>query len=193
MSVFHYFSICDAIVLLMQPLVEIVIHDIADDKIIYVNGKLSGRKIGDPSLINKDELDGIDKRIYQKINFDGRLVKSISLVLEYKWLLCINCDVSIFSKMQDLSHVILHSPVNSKPASLFANDWQDKLHFSIYSYLQNHGLSFDSLTQRNKKAVTKHLYDLGAFNEKKAANYVAKILSLGRATIFLYLKEWRGK
>ena len=32
----------------------------------------------------------------------------------------------------------------------------------------------------------------GAFKGKSAANYVAKVLSIGRATVFNYLKELRG-
>ena len=32
-----------------------------------------------------------------------------------------------------------------------------------------------------------------AFKEKNAADYVAKVLGLGRATVFKYLKEWRNQ
>ena len=185
----NYIPICDAIVRLMDPLVEIVIHDIAQDIIIYINGKLSNRKIGDPSLLDPEGLGSIDQIVYPKVNFDGRLVKSISVILEDKYLLCINCDISIFNKMQELSGVFLQ--MSNQPQSLFTNDWQEKLHVSIHSFLQNHNLSFDHLSQNDKKALAKHLFDLGAFHEKNAANYVAKVLRLGRATVFKYLKELR--
>jgi predicted transcriptional regulator YheO len=91
--------------------------------------------------------------------------------------------------MQDLSSTLLQ--MTGQPQSLFTNDWQEKLHVSIHSYLRNHNLSFDHLSQNEKKALAKHLFDLGAFHEKNAADYVAKILGLGRATVFKYLKEWR--
>lgn len=103
----NYIPICDAIVRLLDPLVEIVIHNIQKNNIVYINGKLSGRKMGDLSLL--------------------------------------------------------------------------------------YNLSFDHLTQEHKKALTKHLFELGAFHEKNSADYVAKVLKLGRATIFKYLKEWRKK
>jgi D-arginine utilization repressor len=187
----NYILICDAIVRLMNPLVEIVIHDISKNSIAYINGRLSKRKAGDASLLDAQELKHLDQIVYPKINFDGRLVKSVSVRLGDKYLLCINCDVSIFNKMQELSNALLQ--MGNQPQSIFINDWQEKLHVSIHGFLQNHKLSFDQLSQNDKKTLTKHLFELGAFHEKKAADYVAKVLGLGRATIFKYLKEWRNK
>jgi predicted transcriptional regulator YheO len=185
----NYIPICDAIVRLMNPLIEVVIHDINQNRIVYIHGKLSKRKVGDASLLDVDELKKIDQIVYPKVNFDGRLVKSVSLILEGKYLLCINCDISIFNKMQELSTALLQ--MGHQPQSLFTNDWQEKLHVSIHSFLQNHNLSFDHLSQNDKKNLAKHLFDLGAFHEKNSADYVAKVLGLGRATVFKYLKEWR--
>ena len=191
MSFFNYIPICDAIVRLMDPLIEVVIHDINQNSIVYIHGKLSKRKVGDASLLDPEGLGNIEQIVYPKLNFDGRLVKSVSVILEGKYLLCINCDVSIFNKMQELSSTLLQ--MSNQPHSLFVNDWQEKLHVSIHAYLQNHNLSFDQLSQNDKKALTKHLFKLGAFNEKNAADYVAKVLQLGRATVFKYLKEWRNQ
>lgn len=186
-------QVCDALVRLLHPLLEIVIHEIATDKIIYLNGCLSARKVGDASLLDKATLNDVDEVIYPKINFDGKLIKSISVQLEDRWLLCINCDISVFSQMQQLSSVILQSMGSSQPEALFARDWQEKLHIAIHSYLQIHHLSFENLSAANKKLLVKYLLDLGAFKEKKAADYVAKILDLSRATVFKYLKELRKK
>lgn len=191
MTLSNYIPICDAIVRLMDPLLEVVIHNISASSISYINGKLSDRKIGDASLLDAEGLGNIDQIIYPKINFDGRVVRSISVILEEDYLLCINCDVSIFNKMQELSSALLK--MNNQPDSLFKNDWQEKLNVSIHSYLQDNNLSFDHLSQSEKKVLAKHLFDLGAFHEKKAADYIAKILGLGRATIFKYLKEWRNQ
>ncbi len=193
MTLSKYIQICDAIVTLIDPLIEVVIHDIDTNAIVYINGSISLRKVGDQSLLNTKNLGDIDRITYPKINYDGKLVKSISVVLEEKWVLCVNYDISVFSKMQDLSSLILQHDINKQPKSLFANDWQEKLHFSIHAYLQKNNLSFDSLSNQDKKALTKHLFELGAFNEKNAADYIAKILKLGRATVFKYLKEWREK
>lgn len=191
MSWTSYIPICNAIVELMHPLVEIVIHEIDSDSIVYINGRLSARKVGDSSLLNKEALKDIEQIIYPKINFDGKLVKSISVMLNNKWLLCINCDVSVFNKMQRLSEALLQSTDAAKPNSLFSNDWQEKLHITIYDYLQTNNLSFENLSAINKKNLIEYLLSLGAFDEKKAADYIAKILTISRATVFKYLKELR--
>ncbi|MBM4222521.1 MAG: hypothetical protein FJ161_01780 [Gammaproteobacteria bacterium] len=191
MNLSNYIRICDAIVQLIEPLAEVVIHDLDKNIIKYINGNLSKRKTGDASLLDITSLNNIEKIVYPKVNFDGRLVKSISVLLEEKYLLCINCDVSIFNKMQEISNVLLQ--MGNPPESLFTNDWQEKLHVTIHSYLENHHLLFDQLSFSDKKKLSKHLFDLGAFQEKNAADYIAKILQLGRATIFKYLKEWRNQ
>lgn len=193
MALANYTTICTAFVRLMDPLLEIVIHDLKSNKIVYINGSLSQRKVGDPSLLDIEslELSNIDEVIYPKINFDGKLIKSISVPLEGRWLLCINADISIFSKMKILADTLIGSSISAQPHSLFANDWQEKLHIAINDYLQKHGLLFDHLSSAERKSLVHHLFIMDAFNEKNAADYVAKILSLGRATVFKYLKEWR--
>lgn len=193
MALSDYIPILNAMVSLMKPLLEIVVHDIKSNKIIYINGDLSARKVGDPSLLETEALIDIDQTVYPKINFDGRLIKSISIILEKKWLLCINYDVSLFNKIKDLSEIILQVGGSNKPKSLFANDWQEKLHVTIHEYLQSYHLSFEHLNAKQKKALVKHIWKLGAFQEKKAADYVGKVLGLGRATVFKYLKEWRSQ
>ncbi len=195
-----YIPLCKALVLLMKPLVEIVIHDLKSGTICHIEGSLSVRKVGDPSLLDPSELEkNIDKIVYPKLNFDGRLIKSISVPIEDKWLVCINCDVSIFTQIQNLSQKLLgmSEPSNSgletslRPESLFKNDWQERLHIAIHSHLREKGWVYEDLNGRQKKEIAKHLFDINAFYEKNAADYVATTLSLGRATVFKYLKEWR--
>lgn len=193
MNISQYIPLCDSIVLLMRPLIEVIIHDLVLGKICYINGNLSKRKVGDSSLLALGEFEkNIDQIIYPKINFDGRLIKSISVPVDNKYLICINADASVFSQMKNLGEVFLNTIKDSQPESLFKNDWQEKLHVAIDDFLKKQGLKFDELNQFQKKILTKYLFDLGAFAEKNAADYVANILRLGRATIFKYLKEWRN-
>ena len=192
MSFSIYQPFFQAMVLLMKPLVEIVVHDLESGVICCVEGTLSNRKVGDPSLLDPGELEAnLDSIVYPKLNFDGRLVKSISVPLEGRWLVCINWDVSVFSQMQSLGQEMLQRGTQPKPESLFKNDWQERLHLSVHAYLKDKAWSLDAMTGKQKKEVVRHLFDMGAFNEKNAATYIATILSMGRATIFNYLKEWR--
>lgn len=199
MKISEYIPICNAIVSLLKPLVEIVIHDLQSNRIIFIAGDLSKRKVGDSSLLDIDNEaieKEIDRIIYPKLNFDGRLVKSISVPLKendhLKALLCINCDVSIFSHMQSLSKIMLPSIEVEKPNMLFKNDWQERLHLSIHNFLKEKTWNFESLVPSQKKIIVHELFIAGAFNEKNAVDYIAKILDMGRATLFKYLKEWRN-
>ncbi len=198
MRISDYIPICNAITLLLKPLVEIVIHDLQTDKIIFVAGDLSKRNIGDSSLLDIDVNDienDLEKIIYPKLNFDGRLVKSISIPLkeneQIKALICINCDISVFSQMQHLSQVLLPNLKEKKPDMLFKNDWQERLHFAVHHSLEEKNWHFEALTPKQKKILVHELFIAGAFAEKNAADYIAKILDMGRATLFKYLKEWR--
>lgn len=190
----HLIQLCDALVHLMQPLLEIVIHDLGNESICYIKGNLSKRKAGDPSLLDKASLQSeeLNQVTYPKLNFDGRLIKAISVPIDDQYLVCINCDISIFHKMQQLALTFTITDNNATaPNSLFKNDWQERLHTSIHNYLQQQSWHFDTLRPTQKKAIAHHLFQLGAFEEKKAADYIAETLSMGRATIFNYLKEWR--
>ncbi len=191
-KVTDYIPLCNALVLLLKPLVEVVIHDLKTGTICYIEGTLSKRKVGDPSLLNASDIEEhLDLIVYPKINFNGRLVKSISVLLSDELLLCINCDVSIFEQMQSLSKQLLTTTYRTGPESLFKNDWQERLHHSIHAFLTKNDWHFDCLTQAQKKELVHYLFINNAFHEKNAATYVATALSMGRATIFNYLKEWK--
>ena len=76
----RYEPICDAIALLFQPYVEVVLHEIASDSVVYIAGNFSKRVLGEPSLLQESEYAG-DLAVvgpYEKINWDGRKLKSIT-------------------------------------------------------------------------------------------------------------------
>lgn len=190
----YIIDLSNAMVQLMHPLLEIVIHDLKSGTICYINGCLSKRIIGDPSLIDAKDIDeDINEIAYSKLSFDGRLIKSISVPIEEKWLVCINCDISIFNQMKDLGELFVKNLQQHKPESLFKNDWQEKLHLFIHSFINEKAWNFNELSNSQKKELIKHLFNNDAFNEKKAADYIAKTLKLGRATVFKYLKEWKNQ
>lgn len=203
MNLKNYIQISNAIVKLLEPLAEVVIHDLKQDQICYIKGNLSKRKIGDPSLldfdfkkINQQELERIENVTYPKLNFDGRLVKSISVLLkesnQNKFLLCINCDSSIFEQIRSLTDIFLPNHSNKQPEILFKNDWQERLHIAINQYLKQQKWSFNRLNNSQKKQLITHLFSINAFSQKKSPDYLAKVLNMGRATIFNHLKKLKN-
>ena len=176
----------------MHPLGEVVIHDRRSNTIVFIVGDLSHRKAGDSSLLDGFIEVDVHELTYMKMNFDGRLVKSISVPIDDHFLMCINCDISLFSQLHQAFEIFLQNVSKDRPQSLFNNDWHEALHVSIHTYLNEKKWSFDALDTKKKKSVVHHLYKNGAFKERNAADYIAKILRLGRATVFNYLKEFRN-
>ncbi len=194
-----YISIAHSFVRLLAPLAEVVIHDIATNSICFIDGHLSSRKVGDPSFLDIDNKcleQQIDQVVYPKVNFDGKLIKSVSLPIKDNdciiAVMCLNVDVSVFSQMQQLAQAFL-LPSTKQPDTLFKNDWQEKVHQSLYQWLSEHHLKIESLTNAQKKRVVQEMYAQGAFHEKRAADYIASILGLSRASVFNYLRELRQK
>lgn len=194
-----YMAIANGMVTLMKPLLEIVIHDLRTGKIVFKEGSLSKRKVGDPSLLEKGsdwEME-MNQEMYFKMGLDGRLIKSISIPLRENnamgLLMCINCDVSIFENMKELSACFLKEKGQAQSICLFKNDYQERIHEFLHKVLREKGWKFGELALSQKREIVRLLFEEGAFNERKAAEYVAKILNMGRATIFNNLKKWRTK
>ena len=192
MTLETYKALAQAIVILMDPLVEVVLHNLKTNTICFLAGTLSNRKIGDASLLDLENPEPqLGQVTYPKLNWDGRMIKSISVSIEKNFLMCINCDVSIFSQMQNLTTKLISTHCPQGPENLFKNDWQERLHQAIHRYLTEKNWKFGSLNTQQKKELTHHLFTQGAFSEKKAADYVAQTLGMSRATIFNHLRIWR--
>jgi len=196
MTVNLYIPLCQALVKLMAPLVEVVIHNIESNSIVFIEGNLSPRKIGDASLLDVNVQD-VKQVVYSKLNWDGRPLRSISIPLTFneerpKFLLCINFDVSVFVQVEALVSSVFNHSLEEQPEVLFKNDWQERLHTWVHKILKRYSWKLDSMNNKQKKYLVEELFRQGAFNQKNAADYVAKILNMGRATIFNYLREWRN-
>lgn len=193
----HHIKIAKSIIQLMQPMVEVVIHDLKTQTISYIEGGLSKRKIGDPSLLTKiDSWDSeLEDVIYHKLSHDGKLLKSTTIPIQQDGetiaLMCINYDISVFQEMQKISTLTLTKRLDDQPQSLFKNDWQERIHLALHKFLSEKDKKIEKLTFEEKKEIVQFLYQMGAFKGRNATDYVAEILGMGRATIFKYLKQMK--
>jgi D-arginine utilization repressor len=71
---------------------------------------------------------------------------------------------------------------------LFQDDWQERINTYIHSWLSKHLAGLASLTRLQKKHVVEDSYRHGAFKGRSAPEYVARVLNMGRATIFKHIK-----
>lgn len=191
-----YKPIAEAIGLLLSPHAEIVIHDFKTGCVGYIFNNLSKRKIGDESLLDEMEHLSTSPDIflpYFKINWDGRKMKAVSIVLKNKaekpvGLLCINLDISKWEQMHQFILDFIGSKIE-KPDFLFKDDWREKINIYVSTYLKQNGLCLKSLDRVEKKKLLLELVREGAFETKNAASYVADVLQISRATVYNYLKE----
>ena len=193
----EYFSVAQAITLLLQPHAEVVVHNLKTGKIVAIYNNFSKRNVGDESLI--EELTDYTTLpdvfpVYTKMNWDGRKMKCSTATIRDNnknpiGLLCINLDVS---KWEEFRHLLDQwSSIQShqkQPEVLFKDDWREKINLYVSDYLNKEGATLKMLSKEKKRDLIKALHREGAFNAKNAAIYVADVLDLSRATIYNYLR-----
>lgn len=190
-------SVADGIAALLAPNAEVIVHDIGSETIQYIANNFSKRAIGDPSNLKEIDFAPNEQIIgpYEKLNWDGRRIKSISLVMRNAEgrataLVCINMDLSQFDQARQVLNSLMNIQENdAKPANLFNEDWHEQINVFISQWATTHNSSVDRLTREQKKQLVIALNEKNAFAAKHSVNYVARVIGLGRATIYNYLKE----
>lgn len=188
----EYKLIAKSLVSLFRPLVEVVIHDFEKNRIVFIDGKASLRKVGDSSNLTQRERE-MEAGIvgpYIKNAPDGSLQKSISVILgkEKKYMLCVNFDVQHFKEMEFFLKGFINLEETKSQEIFFEDNWQDKIHKFIADYLASKNKTVAELGREEKQHLVKHLEEKGAFRGKNAASYIGKILKISRASVYSYLK-----
>ncbi|MCP3887831.1 MAG: HTH domain-containing protein [Desulfobulbaceae bacterium] len=197
----RYVPVADAIALLLQPHVEVVIHDIESDSIAYIANPYSGRKIGDSSLLGPlektsnqfpygSEVEGP----YENAGNRGQRIRSISAALKDNegnvvGIMCTNADFSIMETSLDVLENFLR-PMNleAPPKVLFQNDWKDNIKLEIRSFLVDNDISIDKIDSTHRKILIEKLEAKRLFYARKSVEQLASILGVSRATIYKDLK-----
>jgi D-arginine utilization repressor len=108
-------------------------------------------------------------------------------------VVCINLNVAVFEQARSTLELLVSGVrVLPQPEQLFRDDWQERINTFLHVWLGDRQLTLSGLTREQKRELVSALERDGAFRGRSAANYVASVLSLGRATVFKYLKELRA-
>lgn len=197
-----YLPLIEGVVALFAPFLEVAIHDVKNSKIITLHNNLSNRKVGDPSPLAELHVpvekfpDVFDP--YYETNWNGHKIKCTTVTIRDEnrtptALICFNLDTSVFQDIQlNLKTFLEVKSTAENPVELFSEGWQEKIDNLIASYLSENKLIAGNLTREQKQALVDELSKHGVFFYKNAAPYVAKRLSLSRATIYNYLKVLRA-
>ena len=189
----------DGIAALLFPFAEVAVHDLASQTVVHLANNLSRRELGDASALEDLAIDAQDSVIgpYEKQNWDGGRMRSVSVVVRDDagaplGVVCINLSIAAFEQARAaLDLFVTGVRVMPQPEVLFRDDWQERINTFLHAWLRAHQLSLPSLTRDQKRELVSALDRDGAFRGRSAANYVAKVLSMGRATVFKHLKRVR--
>ena len=197
----NYTAIADSIAALFYPHAEVIVHHIGSQTVLHIANNFSRRSLGDDSALD-DALDDFQHANtlgpYEKLNWDGQKIRSISAVLrdadgQPEYLLCINFNVSVLEQAhQALAAFFQLQRVIPQPDGLFKNDWQERINTFLQAWLEQHNLSLRTLRAKDKRALVEALFAEGAFDGRSSADYIANVLEMGRATVYKYLKALRG-
>jgi predicted transcriptional regulator YheO len=199
-----YFAVADGMAALFKPYVEAVVHDIRSDSVAHVANPFSPREPGDPSdlqaMVFTDDTHVIGP--YEKINWDGRRIKSVTIVLRDGFpeanrvpigLLCINADVTEFDAVRrTLQSFIGMGEPASETEALFRDDWHEKINRFVAAWMAEHATTLDRLDRAGRLALIEALHETGAFEGRRAAAYVARMLGISRATIYATLARLKA-
>lgn len=187
-----YFAVADGLAALFKPLIEAVVHDLQTDRVAYVANPFSPREPGDPSDL-KEITFAPDAQVigpYEKINWDGRRIKSISVILRDAvgspiGLLCVNADFTEFDTARRILQSLLG--VNEAPSAVeaaFRDDWHEKINRFVAVWTTERSTTIDRLDRGGRRALIEALHQTGGFEGRRAPAYVARMLGISRATVY---------
>jgi predicted transcriptional regulator YheO len=185
---------------LLFPYAEVVVHDLASQTIVHLVNGLSRRKVGDATALD-DITFGADEGLlgpYEKTNWDGGRMRAISVLVRDDagtpvGVMCVNVAMSAFEQARaTLDLFVKGVQVGKAPDKLFRDDWQERILAFLHPWLKARQLTLGTLTREQKKELVIALERKGAFRGKSAADYVATLLGMGRATVFNHLKAARA-
>ncbi len=186
---------------LLDPFLEIVLHDLETGKIAAIYNDLSRSSVGDRSAISKfvgthaADFPNVFEPYY-RTNWDGKKLKCVAVTIrddadEPVGIISFNFDVSVFQDFAVNLDQFLSVGGNEalSPIEQFTEDWQGRVNECIANYLAENQLALKALTKEQKCVAVNRLYAHGLFNYRKAAVYIGDQLNVSRATIYNYLKE----
>ncbi|MBL1106482.1 PAS domain-containing protein [Streptomyces sp. 5-8] len=183
-------------------LCEVVLHDLRDPDhaIRAIENNLSGRQVGDPAT--ELGLARIADPAYPSViqNYpnrfpDGRPAKSTSIGIknaagEYVAALCLNLDVSVLSPVTlALSNLVATDTEHrDQPLETLRDRTARELREAVEAQAAERAATPRSLSREDKKALVRQLQRDGYFDSRDAAQTIADLLGVSRATVYNYAK-----
>ncbi|MGW2103028.1 helix-turn-helix transcriptional regulator [Streptomyces olivaceoviridis] len=183
-------------------LCEVVLHDLRhpDHAIRAIENNLSGRQVGDSATelglarIADPQYPSVIQN-YPNQFPDGRPAKSTSIGIknaagEYIAALCLNLDVSVLSPVTlALSNLVATDTEHrDRPLETLRDRTARELRRAVETRAAERAATPRSLSREDKKALVRQLQRDGYFDSRDAAQTIADLLGVSRATVYNYAK-----
>ncbi|MFZ3494869.1 helix-turn-helix transcriptional regulator [Streptomyces sp. 5.8] len=186
-------------------LCEVVLHDLRhpQNAIRAIENNLSGRAVGDSATelglrrISDPQYPSVIQNYPNRFP-DGRPAKSTSIGIknaagEYIAALCLNLDVSVLSPVTlTLSNLIATDNAEStggeQPLESLRDRNAQELRHAVEALAAERGSTPRSLGRSDKRALVRRLCEDGYFDSRDAAQTLAGLLGVSRATVYNYAK-----
>jgi predicted transcriptional regulator YheO len=183
-------------------LCEVVLHDLRDPEhaVRTIENNLSGRQVGDPATelglarIADPAYPGVIQNYPNRFP-DGRPAKSTSIGIkneagEYIAALCLNLDVSVLSPVTlALANLVATDTEHrDRPLETLRDRNARELRQAVETLSAERAATPRSLSRDDKKALVRRLHQDGYFGSREAAQTIADLLGVSRATVYNYAK-----
>ncbi|MEV6179414.1 transcriptional regulator [Streptomyces sp. NPDC052016] len=187
---------------MFPSLCEVVLHDLRDPEhaIRAIENNLSGRQVGDSATelglarIADPEYPSVIQNYPNRFP-DGRPVKSTSIGIknaegEYIAALCLNLDVSVLSPVTlALSNLVsTDTEHREQPLETLRDRNARELRQEVEARAAERAATPRSLSREDKKELVRQLQRDGYFDSRDAAQTIADLLGVSRATVYNYAK-----
>jgi D-arginine utilization repressor len=192
-----YFPVCEAIVTLFYPHVEVALHDLRTARIVKLWNCWSDRRAGDLSNLDHPERQFTsDQTIlgpYEKALPSQGRSKSITAGLrdgdgELIGLLCINLDVSLIDRaaamLTNFSSTAMH-----RPEPIYRTDVQQHLNYVVRDFSVQVNKPVSNFTREEKLQLVSTVDRAGLFQARKSVDYLAKAMGISRASVYNLLND----
>jgi D-arginine utilization repressor len=180
---------------LLHPYAEVVIHDVERDRIVAIWNPISGRKIGDRSLLNElpETAPGFGVLgPYEKTDVAGHRITSVSIEADDgRAMVCINLDRHPLDSAVELLRSFA-AATQPQPPALFERDWRESIAGLVDDWCRQHLRRRDALTRSERVEIISELDHKGLFATRGAAAHAARSLDISRSALYELLKEARS-
>lgn len=204
----RFIPVANAIASTFYGISEVVLHDLSfpEKSIVYINGELTGRKVGAPSTtlvlsIFKAEGDNAkDMSSYITKAPDGRALKSSTIFIRNEagkiiGCMCINIDITSIMTMSkflnSLSKTTLPHEETTEINEHFADDISEITEVLIQEAIKGVGKPIELMDKEEKTKIVSTLEKKGLFLVKGSITRVAKALHVSKYTVYNYLEDIR--